>query len=872
MKIDLKWLKRYVEIPVDAAALAEIFPRLGLEVRAMTIRGAGFPSTLVVGEIIDIAAHPDADKLRVCKVKVDGGAPQQIVCGAKNFQLGDRVPVALPGTILPNGEKIKAAKLRGILSEGMMCSAHELGISEDHEGLLILKDRPVIGTPFQSLYPVEDVTFELETTSNRGDLLSHRGIARELDAFFKRQPLEPTPSFIYPDSASMPSPCTDFIPVASPFLPAGLPPLSPEGLLPAMRAAASKNESSRFAFLPAAKAANRIPKAIIQSEYAPYYCLFNIHGLHVAESPKWLQRDIRAIGLNPINNVVDITNWVLFDYGQPLHAFDADKVYGDTIYIRQAKDKESVQTLDGTPSSLTESILVVADEQKVLSIAGIMGGKSSAIQQDTHHILLESAYFHPDSIRCSTRVLRLQSDSSYRFERDVDPVTTFDAGQCAAQMILEICGGELVCPPQICGQVPRNHRTITLDPSWMAQRCGCPLSPTTMAEHLTSLGYRIDASQTPWKVTVPSYRSDVSRPVDLVEEFLRIYGNENISISSPSCCVHHRQDTSVATYFREVAYYLCHRGAMECYHYSLRTDQEITSLLGTASQLLKLNNPIVENQSHLRPSLIPGLLDTLRYNLQNKNDLSNLFENGHIFIPYENKLWEAYATACIYPLGSQQRHWDPFKTPPWTGIKATAMAIAKMAHISSEPSFQEGTDLSAMWQEQHRWHLGDIFKDKYRIHIGILDLVWCRSWELPYPIAAVEICFLPQHFDTQPDEPHFQTFSLYPKASRDIALVVDRQNTAEEVRLRIKQLAKNAAGGDFDVEDVMVFDIYEGKELPQGKKNIALAIDFYSDERTLKEQEVQYAFELLQRSIIQETSYEIRCDKDHETDLRTKIQ
>jgi phenylalanyl-tRNA synthetase beta chain len=265
-------------------------------------------------------------------------------------------------------------------------------------------------------------------------------------------------------------------------------------------------------------------------------------------------------------------------------------------------------------------------------------------------------------------------------------------------------------------------------------------------------------------------------------------------------------------------------------------------------------------------------LDTLRYNLQNKNNSWNLFENGHIFVPHEDKLWETYSTACIYLLGSQQRHWDPFKAPQWTEIKATAIAIAKIAHVLCELPFQEGADPTTMWQERHRWHLGDLFKDKYCIRIGILDLAWCRSWELPYPVAATEICLLPQHFDIQPNKPHFQPFSLYPRASRDLALVVDRQSTAEEIRSRIEQLAKNAAGQIFDVEDVTVFDIYEGQGLPQGKKSIALAIDFYSDKRTLKEQEVQHAFELIQRSIIQDTSYEIRCDKDHATDLRMKIQ
>ncbi|MDR2419742.1 MAG: phenylalanine--tRNA ligase subunit beta [Puniceicoccales bacterium] len=810
MKIHLKWLKRYVQIPVEYTALVEIFPKLGLEVEGTTIHGAGFPSTLVVGEIIDIAAHPDADKLQVCRVKVDDRAPRQIVCGAKNFQLGDRVPVALPGTLMPEGFKIKSSKLRGVLSEGMMCSARELGISNDHEGLLILQDKPAIGMPLQEIYPTEDVTFELETTSNRGDLLSHWGIARELAAFF-RKPLSPPISPIYPESTAY----------------------------------------GTFS-----------KKISISSSNAPYYCLFEIRDVTIGESPKWLQEDLKAIGLHPINNAVDISNWILFDCGQPLHAFDADKVEGDTIHVRQAKCGESLQTLDGQTRPLSDSVLVIADDQKILSIAGVMGGESSAIQKDTRHIFLESAYFRPESIRQSTKILGLRSDSSYRFERDVDPGMTLEAGQRAVQMILEICGGTLVGLPQIQGQVPRDVRRITLDPTWVAERCGVPLDPMILAEHLNVLGYSVDISQMPWEVSVPSYRSDVSRPIDLVEEFLRIYGNENIPISAPSFPVYHRNNTPIADYFQKVAHYLCHRGATECYNDSFRSAAEVHIFGKNASSLLELENPIVEPQSHLRFSLIPGLLDTARHNLQNKNDLGNPFENGHVFIPNENKLWEIYSTTCLYSLGSLRRHWDEFRAPHWTEIKATAVAMAKIARIPIEPLFQRGAEPEAMWQAEHRWHFGNLFQDGYRIQIGILDLAWCHSWELPYPIAAIEIHLLPRHFERPSDEVHFEPFSLYPKASRDLSLLVDRSTTAEEIRSKIESLAKRASGRHFNVQDVSIFDVYEGEGLSQNKKNIALAIDFYSDKRTLKEQEVQHAFEQLQHFVSQETPYEIRRAKD----------
>ena len=459
-------------------------------------------------------------------------------------------------------------------------------------------------------------------------------------------------------------------------------------------------------------------------------------------------------------------------------------------------------------------------------------------------------------------MLGLQSDSSYRFERDVDPGMTLETGKRAVQMILEICGGTWVGLPQIQGQAPRDVCRISLDPTWIAERCGASLAPMTIAEHLSALGYSVDTSQMPWEVSVPSYRSDVSRPIDLVEEFLRIYGNENIPVSAPTFPVYHRNNTPIAGYFQGIAHYLCHRGATECYNDSFRSAAEVSILEKNTGPLLELENPIAEPQSHLRFSLIPGLLDTLRHNLQNKNDLGNLFENGHIFIPNENKLWEIYSTACLYALGSPKRHWDDFRAPHWTEIKATATAMAKIAHIPIEPLFQKGAEPEAMWQAEHRWHFGNLFQDGYRIHIGILDLAWCHPWELPYPVAAIEIHLLPRHFERPFDEVHFEPFSLYPKASRDLALLVDRSTTAEEIRSKVEQLAKRASGRHFYVKDVTVFDVYEGEGLSQNKKNIALAIDFYSDKRTLKEQEVQHAFEQLQHFVSQETPYEIRRVKD----------
>ncbi|MDR2377168.1 MAG: phenylalanine--tRNA ligase subunit beta [Puniceicoccales bacterium] len=899
MKIDLKWLKRHVDIPVPAAELVEIFPKLGMEVEASPIGGLDFPPSLVVGEILSIAAHPKADRLRVCQVQVDGGKSRTIVCGAKNFKPGDRVPVALPGSLLPDGLRIEARELRGIRSEGMMCSARELGLSDEHEGLLILSENPTIGTAIRELFPLEEADFEIETTANRGELLSHLGVARELAAFF-RKPLR-----------------EEAFPI----------PLAP---------------------YPVAPAGGLSKEVLLQSAEVPYYCLFEIHDLRVGESPDWLQRDLKAIGLRPINNVVDLSNWILFDCGQPLHAFDADALRGDSLQVRPARQGERIRTLDGQERPLEEGILVIADEKSPLSIAGVMGGASSAIRPDTRHIFLESAYFHPASVRRSSQALDLRSDSSHRFERDIDPGRTLVAGQWAVRLILQVCGGTLKgC--RVLGQPSRERRVIELTPSWVAERCGCPLAPEDVAENLTALGYGVDQAQLPWKVEVPSCRADVHRPIDLVEEFLRIYGNERIPLSPPSAPVHHRGDAAAALYFREVADYLRHRGAVEAIHSSFRSEAEtgfweknlqalrsenpseieagfgeqdsrafqienrseaeaslgekdfstgchgpsapsaeprgqtaafrrnaalceakgaMAAVLPGAVKILRIENPSVENQSHLRPSLIPGLLDTLTHNRQSGQEIPRLFENGHVFIPYGGKLWEVYATAYVQVLGFQRRHWEKLPAPGLMGLKATALALAAIAQISEEILLEKGAEPGGLWSEENSWHCGDFLGKNYRLRLGILDPSG-GPWELPYPIAAVEICLLPRYFEEKSRvEPRFRPFSLYPRASRDLALLLERSVPAETVRRDVLRLAKRAAGRHFEVEEVEIFDLHEGENLPPGKKSLALAIDFHSEQRTLRESEVQHAFELLQRFILRETPYEIRCDKEHNAVLQ----
>ncbi|MGF1452195.1 MAG: phenylalanine--tRNA ligase subunit beta, partial [Opitutales bacterium] len=403
MKVSLQWLRSFLPGLTEAqiAELPEVFPRLGLEVEEVTTAGMEPNPQVVVGEVLNREQHPNADKLGVCVVDAgQGGEPLQIVCGASNYKVGDRVPVALVGAKLPGDFKIKKSKLRGVESFGMLCSAKELGLGEDHAGLLILEGRPELGKPVHELFPEPDTVYELELTANRGDCLSHLGVAREVAAWFKLEVREPEIKWT-PGAPGEP-----------------------------------------------------LARVRLETPNCPYYTAWSIRGVTVAESPAWLKRALESVGLRPINNVVDITNFVLWETGQPLHAFDAQKIGGRQIVVRETVGAETITTLDEKSRCLPEATMVIADAQKPLVVAGVMGSVDAEVDFSTTEVLLESAYFQPGKVRQTTRALNLFSDSSHRFTRDVDPQGTLQYGQRAAELIADVAGGEIIGETQVHGEPP----------------------------------------------------------------------------------------------------------------------------------------------------------------------------------------------------------------------------------------------------------------------------------------------------------------------------------------------------------------------------------------------------------------------------------
>src|SRR6266702_744769 len=470
MKSSVNWLREFVDLPPSVDALAELLTRAGVETENIETRGANIEK-VVVAQITASTQHPNADRLTVCEVDDGSGTKRQIVCGATNYKVGDKVPLALPGAKLPNGTEIRNSKLRGVESEGMLCSPIEIGLGEDASGLLILSPDAKIGTPIGDLFP-SDTILDVEITPNRGDLLSHFGLAREVAALIGKK-LKSTP---------------------------------------------------REAKIPVKKTG----VTIASTRECPFFSARRIHNVKVGSSPQWLRAKIESVGIRSINNIVDISNFVMLELGQPTHAFDADKLRGDSN-VRLARDGEKFLALDGKTYSLKPDNCVVADQERAVGIGGVMGGEETGVTKSTKNILLEAAYFLPASIRRTARDLNLQTDASYRFERGVDPEMILRASHRAAELMRDIAGGIPANEIQVAGEPPLNLADVPLSYDKCDRVIGVAIPPKTVDEILTRFGLRktADKSETAtWQI--PSYRRDLRRDVDLIEEVLRAYGIDNI--------------------------------------------------------------------------------------------------------------------------------------------------------------------------------------------------------------------------------------------------------------------------------------------------------------------------------------------------------
>jgi phenylalanyl-tRNA synthetase beta chain len=766
MKFSVNWLREFVDLPPSVDALAELLTLAGVEIEGTERRGANIDK-VVVAQINASTQHPNADRLTVCEVDDGSGIKRQIVCGATNYKVGDKVPLASPGVMLPNGLQIQKSKLRGVESEGMLCSAKELGLGEDARGLLILSPDARIGTRIADLFPA-DTILDVEITPNRGDLLSHFGLAREIAALTNKIVGQP---HRLPNQAKA----------------GGAPALQRRGV------------------------------SISALRECPFYSARKIGNLKVAPSPAWLRAKIESVGIRSINNIVDISNFVMLELGQPTHAFDADKLKGG-INVRLARDGEMFLALDGRNYSLTPENLVIADEERAVGIGGVMGGEETGVIESTRNILLESAYFLPASIRRTARNLNLPSDASYRFERGVDPGMILRASQRATDLICEIAHGDPAKETAVAGELPEHPPEVSLSYKKCDQVLGIAIKPKAIDEILERFGLsKSKSGGATW--SIPSYRRDLRRDVDLIEEVVRAYGVEKIpgtdrSRFTPSSIADDSHDLESA--LRGV---LAARDLAE-----VRTSKLISRhSIALGENAIKLRNPLSEDHVALRPSLLAGLLDVLDRNVRAGAEHVVIFELGRVFIP---------------PTGKEERRlgillWgNTTSTPHWRAqMKRSLDFFDLKSAIESLPIGR----LSFRRSEHRDFGLATEVLSDDRVIGFARQLSAARASEIGAPgaivVAELQVDFVLERESAKT----FRDIERFPAVTRDIAMLVPEQLTHAEILRVIKNPQEPL------LESVQLFDVFEGQEAADhvpAEKSLAYTLTYRDRNRTLTNEEV----------------------------------
>lgn len=776
MKVSLSWLSDHLDLagrPVSE--LADLLTFAGVEVEGIHERGIR-SDKIVVAQVQSFEQHPNADKLRLCQVDDGSGSPRQIVCGAKNFAVGDKVPLALPGAVMPGNFEIKESKLRGVLSQGMMCSGRELGLGDDHEGLLILSADAPVGRPLMEIVD-SDTMFEVEITPNRPDLLSHLGMARELGALA--------------------------------HLPLKRPPHHGDDRTPQRAATAAEVRLDDLTG-------------------CPFYTARRISGVKVGPSPDWLQKKLQSVGLRPINNIVDITNYVLMEMGQPLHAFDASLLHGGII-VRRAAEGEKFTALDGKEYTLDAGDLVIADHQNPVAIAGVMGGEHSGVTEKTTDILLESAYFQTTTVRRTSRRLGMVSDSSYRFERGVDPRQVAGASALAITLILEIAGGTADDVLLAAGAPPPPPAVVPLDNDRCRRLLGAAISDAEIDAILTGLGLTKTAAG--WQP--PSWRQDLHRPVDLMEEVARVYGIANLPAAGASLFAEESPADESYDFRLSLRRLLAARGLWEAQTIKLISAAQLGDALGTNPQPvnpLPLKNPLSDDHTHMRPSMLPGLLATAERNIRMGRSSLRFFEAGTVFArTTDNKPVERDTMGILLSGPVNGEAWNLQAPAPADlyDLRGLIDSLCQGAQVKFKPVKHGGLLLSATVQVNGK-------------SVGLCGRLWPareRALNARHPVFAAEIDTAAlQKALTR--EVKFEEMPRFPGITRDVALEV----AADVPHSKFEDFF--AAVKDPLLSSATLFDVFTdptGQKLAADRKSVAWTILYRDMTRTLESAEVDAA-------------------------------
>jgi phenylalanyl-tRNA synthetase beta chain len=777
MNVSLNWLGTHLDLAGKSTKeIDDLFTFAGVEVEGIVSKGVS-SEKIVVAQIKEAVQHPNADRLKVTQVDAGEGTLRQIVCGAQNYQVGDKVPCALPGAALPGGFTIGETVMRKVESKGMLCAASEIGLPAGEDGLLILPADAEIGKPVKELFE-SDTLLELEVTPNRPDLLSHRGMARELAALLK-VPLKPL---------EMPSRAT----------------------------------------VGAAGSVIRLEAA----DACPLYTAVKITGVKVQESPAWLKQRLESIGLRPINNIVDITNFVLHELGQPLHAFDAAKLSGG-IVVRCASEGETFLALDESEHALSAADLLISDESgAALALAGVMGGLDSGVTDTTTEILLESAYFTPSGIRRTSRRTALSSDSSYRFERGVDPEGVLPASALAVKWILELAGGEAEAATQVAGEAPGLTQPVALDAGRLDQLMGGSISHAAAGEILTRLGLtELDGGR--WEV--PSFRADLQRHIDLVEEIARVHGLANVpsrfsGTFVPASAVDTAYDADMVLRRRLAAL-----GLHECQTIKLIADAQLRDALPLRplqdGDVIRVKMPLSEDHAVMRPSIVPGLVASAVRNVRQQAKALRLFEMGRVFRNAgggKAKDQESETLALLLSGSAVPAGWaQPERTADAHDLKGILSALLGGRTVRFAAKDRDGYVLAADIK------CGDQT-------IGVFARVAparARELDLTAPVFVAELD-LSKLRKLVAGAAHVEDLPQFPGSSRDAAMELP----VETPNVRIEEaLARHSEPLLVAFECFDVFTDPSGQKLAADRKSVAYRFQYRAPDRTLKAEEVDAA-------------------------------
>ena len=779
MKVSLNWLKQYVDVKLPVAEIANRLTMAGIEVKSTNIIGANWEG-ITIGKIMEVNPHPNADRLHLLTLDL-GSRTETVVCGAPNVAVGAKIAYAPVGTKLVDGHTgeaavLKPAKIRGVASNGMCCSEKELGLSENHEGILILQPETAIGTPLMDIFG--DAIFNLEVTPNRPDCLAMTGLAREIAAI--------TGSTFHLPDAVYPEADVSII--------------------------------------------GRVSVEIQDPDLCPRYCASLITGIKIAQSPEWMQKRLISYGMHPINNIVDITNFVMLEYGQPLHAFDYQKIQGKGIIVRRAKSCEKLTSLDGVDRALSREMLVIADKERAVAVAGIMGGANSEVTENTTSVLLESASFKPTSIHFTGRTLGMPSEACVRFERGISPEMTIPALKRATQLMVELGSGQAA--KGIIDVYPgkMERKPIKISVASVKRTMGLEYSLDQIVNSLTALGFECHADKTTSSVSAkaPYWRSDINIPVDVIEEVARIQGYEQIPTTLLAQQIPQQRPAPITALKRRVRNMMVGYGFQELVSFSL-TNMDVLVKLSPESKKpeplpVHIANPASTEQEYLRPTLRAGLLAALTLNKAFSDEGLRLFELGKVYLNRNENLPDEPDMLCGVMCGPRSERWWQGTSEPMDFFDAKGIVEGLLSQIGITAKFEKSADANlhpanqaAITADGKQIGVVGELHPSVKEHFGLTQTVYLFEINVPLLLPLIK-------------DKVYRPVPKFPAVVRDIALVVDAGVTHQQILDTMKGFSL--------VTDVALFDVYSGGQVPAGKKSMAYRLTFQSPDKTLTDQQI----------------------------------